>query len=420
MSCSQRFLGALVWGVVAVSGVAQEAPAESEPAAAVEDADFLEPSTGSMSVGDGVGFGLGTAVGDPTALFGPTRREVVLSGNSYTGDLNLAAHYIFKPAEDQRLLFEVTLDPALLGTDISYSWKPHGWDGVWTGNFFLSSGRFSPYAEATPEVLLPNGEEPFLQQGGGGLEYVHEISESLDLALGVNYQNYAFSDELLGGNRFRRDLTGTPLALGDRSTGDLYTTNLHGRYSTLDDRNLPTEGTVIRFGAEQAFGLGNTSTSYTRLAANASHLFRAPGFNDGPHSFLVNLQGGTLVGNDSPQVRGFHLGGPYSVRGYEPGEIASGSSFLQGTLEYRHHLRDFMVRETDIAMRAAAFVDYGTVLGTEKRLRGIPEYLWDKSTEGTGYGIGLHFGTEFGLFRLETAWSNRGDQSTYLVIGERF
>jgi outer membrane protein insertion porin family len=100
--------------------------------------------------------------------------------------------------------------------------------------------------------------------------------------------------------------------------------------------------------------------------------------------------------------------------------MASGTSFLQGSLEYRHHLTNVSIMDNKVDLRAAAFVDYGTLLGTQKQLRGIPEFLWDKPTEGSGYGIGLHLGTEFGLFRLETAWSNRGDQTTYLSVGERF
>ena len=237
--------------------------------------------------------------------------------------------------------------------------------------------------------------------------------------MAMNYQNFAYSDELLGGDRYPRDFTGTPLALGLRATGDLYGVQVKGIYSTLDDRNLPTEGTKIRFGVEQTVALGNSSTGYTRLSANLAHLFRVPGFDNGKHSLLVDVQGGTLLGNE-PQLVGFHLGGPFSVRGYNPGEMASGQSFLQGTLEYRHHLTDFKVFEQDIELRGSAFVDYGTVLGTEKRLKGIPEYLWDKPNTGTGYGVGLQLATSYGLFRIETAWNDRGSNTSYLTVGERF
>jgi outer membrane protein insertion porin family len=373
-----------------------------------------------MRLGGETGFGLGSAVADPSALNGPDRTETVLNGTTRSSTINLTGHYIVKPARNQQLLLEVNLDPTYLGTDISYSWQPKGWEGIWTANLFLATAHFSPFDEAVPEVILPNREDPFLQQGGFGIEYTQEMTEELDLAVALNYQSFAFSDQLLAGTRFPRDITGTPLALGDRATGELYTLNIHGAFDTFDNRQLPTAGSKVRFGAEQALGLGNTSTSYTRLAANVTQLFQAPGFNDGPHSLVLNLQGGTLIGNDAPQIRGFHLGGPFSVRGYQPGEMASGTSFVQASLEYRHHLTSLTIKDTNVDLRAAAFLDYGSVLGTENQLRGVPEYLYDKPTNGTGYGIGLHFGTDFGLFKLETAWSADGNQSTYLSVGERF
>lgn len=288
-----------------------------------------------------------------------------------------------------------------------------------SANFFISSARFAPFQEATPDVILPNLDEPFLQQSGFGVEYVQEIVPNVDLAAALNYQNFDFSDSLFGGTSFARDFTGTPLAFGDRAQGDLYTLDLNGVYSTFNDRDLPTQGTKIRLGVEQGVNMGNTSTAYTRFATNLTQIFRVPGFNDGNHSLALNLQAGSILGT-SPQVRGFHLGGPFSVRGYQPGEMASGTSFVQASLEYRHHLTSFTVRETEIELRGEAFVDYGSVLGTEKNLPGIPEYLWDKPTSGTGYGVGLQFATDFGLFRIETAWNNSGGNTTYLSVGERF
>lgn len=382
--------------------------------------DFMEPRGGSMSLGGEEGFGLGTAIGDPSALNGPDRDETVLDGSIRASTFSLTGHYVLKPAENQRFIFQTNFDPTFLGTDLSYAWKPEGWEGVLTANMFLSSAHFSPFVDQVPIVRLPNLEEPYLQQGGFGFEYAQEMTENFDLAVALNYQNFAFSDSLLGGNRFARDFTGTPLALGGNGTGDLYTLAMEGIFNTFDEPDDPHEGTKIRFGLEQAFGLGDASTAYSRLAANLTQVVPMPGFNAGPHSLVLNLQAGTILGRGVPQLRGFHLGGPFSVRGYELGEMASGSSFAQGSLEYRHHLTSFSIAEQEIDLRASAFVDYGTVLGTQRRLRGIPEYLYDKPDSGTGYGFGLNFATDFGLLRLETAWTNDGNQSTYFTIGERF
>lgn len=437
----RTLLAGLLLGCLTVSSWAQEASSSSAPSspraqeapekAAPEgsqstpegdkDSPSFERPTGAVRLGGEEGFGIGGAVGDPSALNAPDRTAPVLDQTTRSSTFNVSGYYLLKPADNQQLLFEVNLDPTFLGSDLAYSWQPEGWEGAWTANFWLSTAHFAPFDQHDPRVRLPNGDdEPYLQQGGFGLEYAQEMTEDLDLAVALNYQNFAFSDALLGGNRFARDFTGTPLALGDRATGDLYTFALHGIYDTLDDRQLPNEGTKIRFGLEQAFGLGNTSTPYTRLSANVAHMIAVPGFNEGPHSLLLNLQAGTLLGQDAPNVRGFFLGGPNSVRGYQQGEMAGGTSFIQATAEYRHHLTSFSVMEKDIKLNAAAFVDYGTVMGTQRRLRGIPELLYDKPESGTSYGIGLHFGTDFGIFKLETAWSNQGNQTTYFSVGERF
>jgi outer membrane protein insertion porin family len=384
-----------------------------------EKTEFLGPSGGAFRLGPEEGFGLGTAVPDPTALFGPDRTEVVLNGTTRSSTINVSGYYLAKPSENHQVLFEANVDPTFLGGDLSYSWRPRGGDGLLTVNGFLSTARFAPFLEVDPSVELPNFTEPYLQQGGVGLEYTRTLNKRTDLALAINYQNYAFSDELFGGNAYPIDLTGTPLAFGGRSHGDLYTLNFHGVYSSLDDRNLPTSGTKVRLGLEQAFGLGGTSTAYNRLSANVAQFIRVPGFNDREHRLLLNLQAGSIAGT-SPQIRSFNLGGPFSVRGYAPGEMASGKAFAQASVEYRHSLTSFKVKESEMELRLAGFFDYASVLGTQYQVRGFPDYLYQKPADGYGYGLGLHLGTKAGLFRLEAAWNDRGSQATYLSVGERF
>lgn len=381
--------------------------------------DFLDPAAGSLSLGGEEGFGIGTAIGDPTALYGPDRTEPVLNGTVRSSTVNVSSFYSIKPAENQRLLFEVNFDPAFVGGDVSYSIQPEGWNGLFTVNGWMSSARFAPFEEAFDKVFLPNYENPYLQQGGLGVEYMTHITENFDLAAALNYQNYAFSDSLFGGDRFPVDITNQLLTLNRRNPGEVYSMNLHGIYSTMDDRRLPTEGFKVRFAAEQGLALGNNSSSYTRLATNLTGMFVTNDNEDYKNNLLLNLQAGTIMGT-APSVRSFHMGGAFSVRGYNPGEMASGTSFVQATAEYRHHLTDFSVLGTDVELRGAAFVDYGSVLGTMRNVRGIPEYLYEKPTDGTGYGVGLHFATDYGLFRLETAWNNRGENNFFLAVGERF
>ena len=383
--------------------------------------DFLKPSGGQLGIGgDEGGFGLGTAVGDPTALYGPTRAPVVLFGTDRKSLIDLQGYYIHKFNENSRLLVEGHIDPAFTGLDLSYSVSPESWEGALTVNAWVSAGSFAPYEVRNFEVFLPPGDDPTVQMMGGGIEYVQPFTEDLDVAFGLNYSQYGFSDDLLAGNRFRNYINGAPLTVcGPRAPARFVALGVMGLFITLNDRDLPTEGSKIRFGMEQAFEIGTSSTSFNRLSTNIGHLFPAPGFNEGDHSFLLNLQAGTILGSPPP-VRAFHLGGVGSVRGYNPGELASGKAFVQGTAEYRHHLRSFEIFNTDVDARFAVFYDYATSLGTSTQLRGLPPQLSDKLGQGYGYGAGLHLASKYGLFRFETAWNGQDRNGFYMSVGERF
>ncbi len=404
--------------IQSIDSKGQESEGEADTAAPTRGRRF-GPQSSQMKIGGDEGFGLGTALPDPTALFGPTRIETVLQDGVRASTYSITGHYIQKLSENQSLILEGNLDPFFVGADLSYSWQPEGTDGMWNANFQISSARFAPFNQTGLEVQLPNLRRPMIQQSGVGVEYIAPLSETLRLAVGANYQSFGFSDELIGGTRWARDFTGTPLALGLRGSGDIFALRMHGVFSDLDDQLIPTEGTRVRLGLEQGLELGGQSTSYSRLALNAAHLMKVPGFNDGDHSLLLNFQLGTSIGQ-VPNVRGFHLGGPSSVRGFEPGEMASGDAFIQGTVEYRHHLTDFSIFDYDVDLRGVLFADYGSVMGTQTRLLGIPEFLWDKPADALGYGAGLQFATDVGLFKVEAAWNNRGGQAITFSIGERF
>jgi outer membrane protein insertion porin family len=394
--------------------------ADPEVPSKTKEPDFLSPSGGQLGIGGDEGWGLGTAVGDPTALYGPTRVPVVLFGTDRESLIDLQGYYIHQFSDRQRILVEGHIDPAFTGLDVSYSVSPVDWEGALTFNTWVSSGRFAPYGIDNFEVMVPVDEDPFVQQMGAGVEYIQPFTEDLDVAFGVNYAQYGFSNQLLGGTRYQRDINGFPLTVSaTEATERFVALRVNGLFSSLNDRDLPTEGTKLRFGMEQGIELGNSSTSFNRLATNIAHLFSVPGFNEGDHSLLLNLQAGTILG-DPPPTRAFHLGGAASVRGYDPGELASGKSFVQASAEYRHHLTDFNVFDHDVEARMAVFYDYASTLGTEDQLRGIPPQLYGKRGEGYGYGAGVHLATKYGLFRFESAWNGQGRNSFYMTVGERF
>lgn len=393
-----------------------------EPEASEPEPSVTEPEGESRVVPPLItkkrGFGFGTDV-STTTLVGSDRKEVVLDRVTRTLPNNFTAGYGHSFSDRQRLLVETNLSTVFLGGEISYSYQPEDWNGAFRTNVSFSTSEFSPFYEGMPDVVLPNGDDPYLQRFSTGLEYVHRFHEDFDLAVGFNYQNFGFADSFFGGDRFPADSTGRPLVFG-ASSGDLYTLNLHGRYQTLDDLYAPTEGTLVRFGVTQGLDLGNQSTSYTRLSANVAQFIPAPGFNDGDHSVLLNLQAGTVLGRP-PQIAGFHLGGASSVRGFSQGAMASGTSFFQATAEYRHFLTEvdlFGLVKGDL--RAVGFVDYGSVLGTQNDLAGIPPVLDGRPTDAFGYGLGLQLARKDRLYRIEGGWTGEGTSNVFFVVGERF
>lgn len=376
-------------------------------------------ASGDLKLGSNKGFGLGTAVPDPTVLFGPDRTDSVLNGNLRASNLSIPMYYAQPLGEDQSLLLELTGGDQMAGADLSYTVRPRGWGGAFTLNGWLSSARFAAFEEAITPIVLPNGKDPYLQQAGLGLEYSAPLSSSWRVVGGVNYQSYAYADELLGGSRFGRDSRRELLQTGQRAPGDVYTLDFQAIYCSFDNSQLPTRGFRSRLAFEQGLGLGSSSTAFSRATVNMTGLLPVPGFGPSEETLALNLQAGMMMGT-VPGIRAFHLGGPTSVRGYQPGQMASGTSFVAVSAEYRHHLTDLSVFSHQVGLDAAAFVDYGSVLGTVRQVQGLPSSLWDKPQDGLGYGLGLHFRTDYGLFKLEAAWNHQGGSTTSFSIGERF
>ena len=97
---------------------------------------------------------------------------------------------------------------------------------------------------------------------------------------------------------------------------------------------------------------------------------------------------------------------------YEEGDVGSGKSFLQGTVEYRFPV--FSV------ISGALFVDAGTDFGTGASLKGNPAGLRGKPGSGVGYGLGLRIQSPLGPIRIDYGFSDRGQGRFHFGIGERF
>ncbi|MCL7035521.1 hypothetical protein MKW94_027988 [Papaver nudicaule] len=125
-----------------------------------------------------------------------------------------------------------------------------------------------------------------------------------------------------------------------------------------------------------------------------------------PVLVLHGHYGGCL--GDLPSYDAFTLGGPYSVRGYNMGELGACRNILEVAAELR-----VPVRNTHVY----AFVEHGNDLGSSKDLKGNPTEFYRRAGYGSSYGVGA----KLGLVRAEYAVDhNSGTGAIFLRFGERF
>ncbi|MEL6402641.1 MAG: BamA/TamA family outer membrane protein, partial [Cyanobacteria bacterium J06626_4] len=134
-------------------------------------------------------------------------------------------------------------------------------------------------------------------------------------------------------------------------------------------------------------------------------------FSEGPQAIAINVQGGSIIG-DFPPYEAFSIGGTNSVRGYEEGDVGTGQSYLQASIEYRFPLFSFL--------GGALFLDAGTDLGTGDNVPGSPGPDRGKPGSGFGYGAGVRVQTPLGPIRVDYGFSDQGDGRLHFGIGERF
>lgn len=247
------------------------------------------------------------------------------------------------------------------------------------------------------------------------IEYSHALGEDAFASVGLSYQGETSWAELLradsedeaedsSGFSFPQD----PLAL-----------SLTGGWDRRNDARHPIQGSKLEFGVEQFIPLQRGDSASSRLKANYTQWVPVdlPGVREGNQTLVLNVQGGSTLGDSST----FELGGANSVRGYGEGELGSGKGFVQATAEYRFPLLSaqalgindigalsgFGLGNTGIG--GSVFVDYANVLGAE-----------EQNGQGLGVGAGLNARTPLGMMRLELAVNDQRETKLGFRLGDRF
>jgi outer membrane protein insertion porin family len=360
----------------------------------------------------------GSRLPDPSVLRGPTREPVVPASQNIDGGISLSGGVQVNVSKPLKFFLEFKGGESVLGADASLF---YGSDDLRKGVAFnvFDQQAFSPSFVGGTDVNLPNGKTPWVDRIGGGVEVRHPLGQYLDSSVGITYQSVAVRDSIFGSKRQPLDQFGNRLTVSPSGRDDLLTLNLALQYDNRDNSERPTRGTHLRFGLDQSIPSGSAAIGMTRLSASASQFFPLPFFSKKKSTFVVNVQGGHILG-DVPPYEAFSLGGDDTVRGYDTGRVGTGSSFVQASAEYRFPLFDLKVFKQQVGVGGALFVDYGSLLGTQDEVIGQPGIARNKPGDGLGYGAGVSFDTRFGVARIDAALNDQGDVRAHVSLSERF
>ena len=367
-----------------------------------------------------VGFGL--TLPPPTALQGPVRPITVNaisdSPGGFGGGVRVGLSNI--GGNNQTVTLGIEGGTEKFGLDLGYR-KFFRHDRGIGVNFFTRRGIEPEFNEGDRDVDLDNGDDPWVHRLGGGIEYFQPLAKDFEGAIGLSYQKVSVRDGAFSDNVESQDEFGNSLTVDRDGQDDLLTLNFAAVLDKRDNFQNPTRGYKLEFGSDQYFPIGEAEIIANRLAANYTQYLplRLFGFSEGARTLVLNVQGGTILGDAIP-YDAFILGGSSSVRGYDTGEISTSRSFIQASAEYRYPISSFNAFSNQFDVGGTVFIDYATDLGSADAVIGQPAVVRDRPGDGFGYGLGLRTQTPIGTVRTEFALNDEGEAEFVFAIGDRF
>lgn len=157
--------------------------------------------------------------------------------------------------------------------------------------------------------------------------------------------------------------------------------------------------------------LGTGMPFFNKHTASLSRFIKlrspAAGSLNPPPVLVVHARAGNCIGDMAAHDL-FNLGGPYSVRGYNVGELGSCRTFVETAIEARVPV---------FGKHVFAFYERGSDLGSASTCRGNPTQYFRKPGRGSSIGGGVKIG---GL-RVEYAMDrNSGKGNLFFRYGERY
>ncbi|CAN0854350.1 Protein TOC75-3, chloroplastic [Linum grandiflorum] len=166
------------------------------------------------------------------------------------------------------------------------------------------------------------------------------------------------------------------------------------------------------FQVDQGLGIGSRFPFFNRHQLTLTKFIPLKRVEEGagkqpPPILVLNGHYGGCVG-DLPSYDAFTLGGPYSVRGYNMGELGAARNILELGAELRIPVKNTFVY---------GFAEHGTDLGSSKDVKGNPTEVYRRTGHGSSYGVGV----KLGLLRVEYAVDhNSGSGALFFRYGERY
>jgi outer membrane protein insertion porin family len=367
------------------------APGVKDPSLAIVQINVLESGKNSkVNVSGTIGGSNGLS-----ALLGYT--QLNLGGNNQTlgGEAQIG----------RDLLFNLSYGDPWIGTDPNRT--------SYRINAF--SSRSLPLAfegGPTPIFLAGSNDSPRINRTGGGVTFARPLSGNPYedggwlASAGLNYQKVSLLN--VDGQGVAVDGANNPLTLSGTNQDDLFTVQLNLSKDTRDSPLQPSQGSLVRFGVDQAIPIGQGSISTTKLTGSYTQYVPVSllNFDKGPQALAFNIQGGTALGTIAP-YEAFNLGGPASVRGYEEGGVATGKSYVRASAEYQFPIISLF--------GGSLFADYGSDLGTGSAVPGNPAGGRGKPGSGFGYGAGLRLNIGIPL-QVTYGLNDRGEQRVQIGL----
>jgi outer membrane protein insertion porin family len=373
----------------------------SDPAKVVLQFNAIERKTSNIIAGGGVSSANG--------LFGSiSYNQQNLGGNNQRlgADVQLGS---------RDFLFDVNYTDPWVGSDpsrLSYNINAFQRRSL---SLVFDGGR-------TP-VFLPNSdptirEVPRILRQGGGVTFSRPLSgdpfadNDWRASAGLQYQKVSVRNAD-GGAIAPVDSAGRNLSFSGTGEDDLLTVNLGLSRDLRNNPFDPTDGSLWRFNLDRSIPIGRANISMTRVQGSYTHYFpvKLLNFSQGSQALLFNVRGGTILG-DVPPYEAFSLGGSTSVRGYEEGDVGSGSSYVRASAEYRFPIVSII--------GGGLFLDYGSDLGTASSVPGNPAGVRGKPGNGLGYGAGVRIQSPLGSIRIDYGINSLGEGRVQFGIGEQF